>query len=173
MRLLVRLLVVLVVAAGVLAAALYGLTRQFTAHGADMAPAVRNGDQVGVFRFSGWFYTPHRKDVVVFAAPALAAERCRESGHLVRRVIGLPGETVTERAGAVSIDGTPLREPYVAPGRRDSRSGSWHVPPGEYFVLGDNRKTACDSRTFGAVPKKSIVGRVVLTYWPIARVSIG
>ncbi len=168
MRLLFRLVIVLVVAAGVLAGALFGLSRQYTVHGTEMAPTIEKGDHVAVFRFSDWFYTPHRKDVVVFTAPAAAAKACGD----VERVIGLPGENVSEQDGRVSIDGTPLKEPYVKPGNRDTHSAAWHVPPGDYFLMGDNRKSACDSRFFGSVPKKSIVGKVFLTFWPVDRVSI-
>jgi signal peptidase I len=166
---LARLLVFLILSVGVLAAALFGLTRQYTVPGTGMAPTLKDGDHIAVFRFSDWFYTPHRKDVVVFTAPALAAKRCGESGKFVKRVIGLPGETVTEKDGFVSIDGALLKEPYV---KRDRRSGSWHVPKGEYFVLGDNRTGSCDSRYWGSVPKRTIVGKVFLTYWPYDRVSI-
>jgi signal peptidase I len=171
-RLLFRLVIVLVVAAGILAGALFGLTRQFTVPGTAMAPTIEKGDHVAVFRFSDWFYTPHRKDVVVFTAPASAGRACGAGKKEVERVIGLPGETVSEQDGNVSIGGTPLAEPYVKPANRDTHTAAWHVPPGQYFVMGDNRKTPCDSRAFGSVPKKDIVGRVLLTFWPIDRVSI-
>jgi signal peptidase I len=166
-----RLLIFLVVTAGVLAAALFGLTRQFTVMATAMEPTIKKGDHVAVFRFSDWFYTPHRKDIVIFTAPAAAAKACGAAGKHVDRVIGLPGETVSEQDGRVSIDGKPLKEPYVRPANRDSRTAAWHVPPGQYFVMGDNRNTSypCD---WGPVPKKNIVGKVLLTFWPVDRVSI-
>ena len=89
----------------------------------------------------------------------------------VKRVIGLPGETVRERKGIVSVDGRQLSEPYVAPGHRGGESGTWHVPAGSYFLLGDNRAESCDSRAFGAVPKRDILGRVFLVYWPPSRLG--
>jgi signal peptidase I len=163
-----RLLIVLVVAAGILAAALFGLTRQYTVRGAVMEPAMKNGDHIAVFRFSDWFYTPHRKDVVVFSrAPAPG---CGTSHRYVERVIGLPGETVSERNGFISIDGKALKERYVKPGRRDRRTDSWHVPKSAYFVLGDNRTASCNFA--GSVPKKNIIGKVFLTFWPVGRVAI-
>ncbi len=167
----VRLLLFLVVTVGVLAGALFGLTRQYTVPGAGMEPTLKSGDHVAVFRFSDWFYTPHRKDIVVFKAPAAAAKACSKAG-IVDRVIGLPGEIVSERNGVVSIDGKELAEPYVKPGRRDSRTAAWHVPPGEYFLMGDNRNTSCDSRIWGSIPGKHIVGKVFLTFWPLDHVSI-
>jgi signal peptidase I len=89
----------------------------------------------------------------------------------VKRLIGLPGDVVTERDGYVSVDGTPLHEPYVSPALRDHESGTWHVPPGEYFFLGDDRVHSCDSRVWGSVPRGSLVGPVMLTYWPPDRIS--
>jgi signal peptidase I len=167
-RLLFRLLTVAVVAAGLLAAALFGLTRQYTVRGTLMEPTLKSGDHVSVFRFSDWFSTPHRKDVVVFSkAPAPG---CGTSHRYVERVLGLPGETVLDRNGVVSIDGKPLKEPYVRAGDRGSRSSAWHVPKGAYFVLGDNRRAACNFA--GLVLKKDVIGKVFLTFWPVDRLSI-
>jgi signal peptidase I len=169
-RLLFRLLIVLVAAAGLLAAALFGLSRQYTVRGTIMEPTLKSGDHVAVFRFSDWFYTPHRKDVVVFSKAPTPG--CGTSHRYVERVIGLPGETVSERTGRVSIGGKPLKEPYIKAGQRDTRTAAWRVPPGSYFVMGDNRNTSCDSRVWGSVPKKDIIGKVFLTFWPVDRVSI-
>jgi signal peptidase I len=163
-RLLFRLLIVVVVAAGLLAAALFGLTRQYTVHGTAMQPTLKSGDRVSVFRFSDWFYTPHRKDVVVLSNPVCGSNRP------VGRVIGLPGETVSEQNGVVSIEGKPLQEPYVKPANRDRRTAVWHVSKGAYFVLGDDRRAPCG--LIGSVPKKAIIGKVFLTFWPVDRVSI-
>jgi signal peptidase I len=166
-----RLLIFVVVTVGVFAAAFFGLSRQYTAS-TGMEPTIKNGDHVAVFRFSDWFYTPHRKDIVVFGAPPRAVKQCGKGGKYIKRVIGLPGETVSEQKGVISVGGKQLKEPYIKAGRRDDASGTWHVPPGTYFVLGDNRKNACDSRLWGSVPKKDIVGKVFLTFWPFDRVSI-
>lgn len=166
---LVRALIVLAATVGVLAAAFFGLTRQYTIHSAAMEPAIKKGDHVAVFRFSDWFYTPHRKDVVVADTPRLAVRAC--GARVALRVVGLPGETVTERLGAVSIDGKRLAEPYVK--HLDRRIGVWHMRRGEYFLMADSRRSACDSRLFGAVATKRIVGKVFFTFWPFDRVSVG
>jgi signal peptidase I len=79
-------------------------------------------------------------------------------GLFVKRVIGLPGETVSERRGRVYVDGKPLKEPYVKFG--DTETGTWHVPKGRYFFMGDNRPQSCDSREWGSAPRKNVVGKV-------------
>ena len=88
---------------------------------------------------------------------------CGSKGVYVKRVVGLPGETVGERTGGlVYVDGRMLDERYVSAGRRDDGVvGRWRVPNGQYLVLGDNRAFSCDSRRWGSVPKANVVGRVV------------
>jgi signal peptidase I len=111
-----------------------------------------------------------RGDVVAFKTPPVARERCGAGGTYVKRVIGLPGDTVAERNGVVSVDGQELDEPYV--GHQDSAPARrWRVPAGSYFLLGDNRPQSCDSRVFGAVPKGDVIGRVVFVYWPLGRLG--
>ena len=130
-------------------------------------------DRVIVNRLAYDFGSPERGEIVVFKAPA-GASRCgaEDSGTtFVKRLIGLPGETVTERNGFISINGQPLREPYVDPALRDHGSGTWHVPKGEYFFLGDDRAHSCDSRAWGSVPRANLVGPVIFTYWPPNRIT--
>jgi signal peptidase I len=100
---------------------------------------------------------------------------CGASGTFVKRLIGLPGDTVNERQGGwIYINGVKLNEPYIKPDRRgrDSTTGSWHVPKGEYFFMGDNRGESCDSRRWGAVPRSKLIGKVFATYWPPNRISL-
>jgi signal peptidase I len=167
--------VVVVVAAAVLAVAFVRLYREPTSSMEPTLHCAKPGlgclggadDKFAVLKIGGW----GRGDVVVFDTPPAAVARCRVAGKLVKRVIGLPGDTVRERDGVVSVDGRPLSEPYVAVGRPDHESGTWHVPQGSYFLLGDNRAESCDSRAFGPVPRHDIVGRVFLVYWPPSRVG--
>jgi signal peptidase I len=168
-----RILLVVVLTVGILAGVFFGLTKRYTVPTRAMEPTVAKGDHVAVFRFWSTFSSPERKNVVVFTPPASAAKQCGVSGSQVERVIGLPGETVSEQTGRVLIDGKPLNEPYVKPANRDSQTAAWHVPAGSYFLMGDNRARSCDSRKFGSVAKQAIVGRVVLTYWPVDRISAG
>lgn len=158
-----RLIVFLAVTVGILAAAFFGLTRRFTVPTNAMAPTMKADDHVAVFR---WFSTPSRKDIVVFfAAPKSGCGRSRTH---VERVIGLPGETVEERSGVVSVDGKQLTEGYVK--LRDRGTNRWHVPLGAYFVMGDDRRSRCN--VFGSVPNKDVVGKVLYTFWPVDRIAI-
>jgi signal peptidase I len=79
---------------------------------------------------------------------------------------------VSERDGFVYVDGRRLAEPYVKASERDSRTGSWRVPEGHYFMMGDNRADSCDSRYWGAVPRKNLIGPVMATYWPPDRIGL-
>ena len=107
-----------------------------------------------------------RGDIVVFKAPPAAAAKCGEGGIFVKRLIGLPGDTLHEDARAsLDVNGTLLREPYIPRKYRRQDTAfagqSWHVSKGDYFVLGDNRANSCDSRVWGGVPKRNIIGPVV------------
>jgi signal peptidase I len=132
----------------------------------------RLSDRVLANRFIYHFRSPHRGEIIVFNTPKAAAEAaCNASGTFVKRLIGLPGDTVTERNGFISINGKPLNEPYIKSDRRDHQSGRWPVPAGHYFFMGDNRRESCDSRRWGSVPRKNIIGEVFMTYWPPNRIA--
>ena len=141
-------------------------------------------DRVLVNRLAYDFGNPQRGQIVVFEAPG-KANRCEpgDAGTtFVKRLIGLPGETVREdhrgfiwirRPGSTSW--TKLPEPYLSRAARRADSAdfgkSWPVPEGEYFMLGDNRGVSCDSRRWGAVPRSNLTGPVIFTYWPPGRLS--
>ena len=129
-------------------------------------------DRVIANRLAYRFGDPHRGDIVVFKAPPAAAQRCTEGGTFVKRLIGLPGEVVSERDGIVYVDGRKLDEPYVDLARRDHLTQTWpRIPQGQYFMMGDNRVDSCDSRQWGTVPRGNLVGPVLFTYWPLDRIS--
>lgn len=126
-------------------------------------------DRVIANRLAYRYSSPTRGQIVVFEAPARA---CGVGGTFVKRLIGLPGETVELQDGQLSVDGKPLREPYVAPGLRGHDRGRWRVPRGRYFFLGDDRAHSCDSRMWGSVPRSSLIGPVLVTYWPPGRLAL-
>ena len=132
----------------------------------------RLSDRVLANRFIYHFRNPHRGEIVVFNTPPKAAEVGCGGGTFVKRLIGLPGETVQEKSGVVFVDGKKLQEKYVQASRRDSETNSWHVPRGSYFFMGDNRSSSCDSRRWGTVPRKNLIGPVFATYWPPNRLSL-
>jgi signal peptidase I len=141
-------------------------------------------DRVLVNRLAYEFGSPQRGQIVVFHAPAKAnlCDPGDAGTTFVKRLIGLPGERVREdgkgfiwirRAGTTTW--TKLAEPYLSRAARLRDSAdfdrSWPVPEGEYFMLGDNRADSCDSRRWGAVPRSSLIGPVIFTYWPPGRIS--
>jgi len=125
---------------------------------------------------------PSRGDVMVFHTPASAVRTCGGGGTFVKRVIGLPGETVREDSkgfiwifGPHSRTGTRLEEPYVSARSRQFDSAhfdqTWHVPKGDYFMVGDNRSRSCDSRQWGGLPAAKLIGPVIFRYWPWSRIG--
>jgi signal peptidase I len=133
-------------------------TGRFRIEGSSMEPSMHPNQYVLVDKLSYMIGNPKRGDVVVFNYP-LATER-----DFIKRVIGLPGETVTVQGGVVSIDGKPLDEPYIsAPPDYDN---TWTLGPNEYFVLGDNRNSSLDSHSWGPLDRHYLIGRAVFVYWP-------
>jgi signal peptidase I len=130
-------------------------------------------DRVIVAKIVYRFRDPKRDEIAVFHAPALARKLCTEGGTYLKRVIGLPGEQVSERDGVFYVDGKKLNETYLSFYTRDSVTKSWpRLGAKEYFVMGDNRLGSCDSRMWGAVPRDAFIGPVVATYWPPTRWTI-
>jgi signal peptidase I len=145
-----------------------------TLHCAKPAPGceANYSDRVLANRFIYRFRDPKRGEIIVFKTPPLAKVRCGSGGTFVKRLIGLPGETVSERDGYVYINGQKLDEPYIQASRRDHEPPrSWQVPKGEYFFMGDNRAESCDSRVWGPVPRQNLIGEVFFVYWPPNRIG--
>ncbi len=130
-------------------------------------------DRVLACRFCYDLWSPKRGDIVVFNTPPRAAQVCGTGGVFVKRLIGLPGDTWQEKDGYIYINGKKLDEPYIKPEYRGTESmHAIKIPQGQYFMMGDNRIGSCDSRRWGTVPRKNLIGKVVATYWPPPRVSI-
>jgi signal peptidase I len=127
--------------------------------GSSMEANLHDGQRLIVVKAAYWFGEPQRGDVIIFTHP-LDPQRT-----LVKRVIGLPNETIECMAGVVYIDGRPFEEPYIQ-GTTDDFSAT-SVPKTFYFVMGDNRQASSDSRSWGPLPEDNIIGRVWLLYWPL------
>ncbi len=134
------------------------LTARVQVHGQSMYPTFKGGEFVLVYRQAYHWGQPQRGDIVVFHPDAMSRE------DYIKRIIGLPGETVRIANGVVYIDGHPLEEPYIA--EPPHYSGQWKVPAGSIFVLGDNRNNSRDSHIMGPVPLDTVVGRAIFVYWP-------
>ena len=141
-------------------------------YGPSMEPNFYTGQLVIVNRFAYYFSGPARGDVVVLHNPL---SQCRNAAPddkscelLIKRVVGLPGESVQIKGGRVYINGTMLDEPYVTEFCKgcDSTDNGWSLKPDEYFVLGDNRNNSWDGHSFGPIPRALIEGQAWIRYWP-------
>jgi signal peptidase I len=128
--------------------------------GQSMEPNLHTDQRLVVEKVSYRFHGPQRFDVVVLRMPSQGDEL------LIKRVVGLPGETVEIRGGHVYINGEQLEEPFTNAETRPGRDSKVLVPPLHVFVLGDNRNHSNDSRSFGPVPIDNVIGRAWLSYWP-------
>ena len=149
------------------------LLQNFRVEGPSMSPTLTSGDFLWVnkaayFRWNGAYVLggPRRGDIAVLRAPDSS-----EDVDLIKRVIGLPGDHIRIQRGEVFINGRPLDEPYI----RFSASYDYPltstevvIPPGQFFVLGDNRANSRDSHFGWFVPADNLVGRAWLSYWPPA-----
>ncbi len=126
--------------------------------GMSMNPTLQHGEYVLVSRLAYLTGAPQRGDIIVFSFPG------DESQDLIKRVIGLPGETIAIRNGEVLVNGERLQEPYIA--QSPVYNGEWTVGEGQLFVLGDNRNDSKDSHQWGLLPMENVIGKALLIYWP-------
>jgi len=134
-------------------------------YGQSMEPNLHSNQRLVIEKVSYWFHGPRRGDIVVLKLPD------RPDELLIKRVIGLPGERVEIRDGNIYIDGALLQEPYVVQ-KTPGVMGPTIVPPFHIFVLGDNRAASNDSRSFGMVPIKAVIGRAWFSYWPLDAIGL-
>lgn len=136
--------------------------------GSSMEPNFHHGERLIVDKVTYRFRPPARGEVVVlrWASPD-------PRPAYIKRIIGVPGDRIELTGGRVVLNGVPLAEDYVAEPVR-GEFGPYVVPPGRYFVLGDNRNRSEDSRftAVGYIPARQIVGRAVLRYWPLTHLSL-
>jgi signal peptidase I len=166
------------------------LVQPFYIPSASMVPQLKVNDKILVSRLSYRLHPVHRGDLVVFDEPPGARLEGASATHpgalewvgqrlglvprndeLVKRVIGLPGDTVEGMNGHVYVDGHLLVEPYLPPTTRTDDFAKETVPRGKLWVMGDNRGDSQDSRYFGPIRRTTVVGRAVLRVWPLDKVS--
>ncbi|MGE5550724.1 MAG: signal peptidase I [Bacteroidota bacterium] len=138
-----------------------------------MVPTIEERDRFLENKLVYRFRTPRRGEIVVFHPPAAALVGSVRKDDFVKRVIGLPGETIDIRDGRVYINGKLLPEPYVPEDEMDYLDfGPFSVPEGHLFMLGDNRRQSRDSRYWGYLPLKNVDGKAMWRFWPLNRISI-
>ncbi len=128
--------------------------------GQSMEPNLHSEQRLVVEKLSYRFHGPQRFDIVVLKIPSQGEEL------LIKRVIGLPGETIEIRDGLVYVDGNPLEEPFTDDLTHAGHDSTVTVPPLHIYVMGDNRDRSNDSRSFGPVSIDNIIGRAWFSYWP-------
>lgn len=145
--------------------------QNFRVEGSSMRPNLHNGEYILVNKIDYMLSSPHRGDVVVFrAVPAGEPDK-----DFIKRVIGLPGEVVAVKNHTVYINQHPLHETYIRNGYVETYTfGPQKVPPGDYFVLGDNRNDSFDSSRWASpwLPKGDIIGKAWISYWPPGDLSL-
>ncbi|MEW6448415.1 MAG: signal peptidase I [Bacillota bacterium] len=131
-----------------------------------MMPTLFQGDRIIVSKLSYRFHPPERGDIIVFRFPL------NEKKNYVKRLIGLSGETVQLSDGKLFINGREIPEPYLPPNTYFADYGPVKVPENSFFMLGDNRMNSEDSRVWGFLDRRLIVGKAIILYWPPNRIKL-
>jgi signal peptidase I len=135
-----------------------GISTRIRVDGTSMEPSLHTGEYVVVNKFAYKLEQPHLGDVIVFHYPGDPEQ------EYIKRIIGLPGDTVQVANGQVRVNGNLIQEPYItAPAKYQ---GTWTVPQANLFVLGDNRNNSSDSHSWGTVPFNYVIGKAIFIYWP-------
>lgn len=134
-----------------------------------MEPTIHVNDRVLIDKISYRFVEPQRGDIAMFSPPDVLLQQNLHD-DLIKRVIGLPGETIEVKGGRVYVNNEPLQENYIA-APPDYQWGPEEVPADSYLVLGDNRNNSYDSHFWGYVPRDRILGRAMLRFWPAHRIG--
>ncbi len=144
--------------AGILFLGINAVSARVRVDGFSMQPTLEDGEFVLVSKLNYRFGDVERGDIVVFHFPMDPEQ------ELIKRVIGLPGDTINVQNGTVLVNRQALNEPYIA--AAPAYSGEWTVPEGHLFVLGDNRNDSSDSHSWGYLPFEKVVGKALVIYWP-------
>ena len=166
-----ELIKVVVISLAIILPIRYFLVQPFYVKGASMEPNFYDHEYLVIDELSYRLHNPARGEIVVFRYPK------DPSQFFIKRIIGLPGETVIVNNAEIKIvneknsEGVDMVEPYIEKGNFSFNSGTTKLGADEYFVMGDNRRSSLDSRIFGALPRQMIIGRVWLRGWPLERVA--
>jgi signal peptidase I len=188
---LIELVTIVVVALGLALGIQAFLVKPFRIPSESMVPTLAVGQRVLVCRFCLHFDTPDRGDILVFKPPAGEPSTCgverpsdepcpegtpgKSDQNFIKRVVGLPGDHLKVIEGSVYINGQRQNEPFA---RLNPQCATCNlpreitVPKDEYYMMGDNRGESADSREWGPVPKKWVIGKAFMTYWPPGRVGL-
>ena len=134
----------------------------FRVEGPSMQPGLHDNEYVLVNKLAYLFHGPSRGDVIVFHYPKDPTQ------DFIKRVIGLPGDTISWNTTQVMVNGVTLKEPYLSAPSNLSNQPPFTLPPNQYFVMGDNRPQSSDSRSWGPVPKDYIIGKATVLFWPLS-----
>lgn len=191
-----ELVVIVVVALGLALGIQQFLVKPFRIPSESMVPTLQVGQRVLVDRVSPRFSDPERGDIIVFKPPHGADDDVDQAGacgaqkdprepcprptqkrsdtNFIKRVVGMPGDRLKVIAGRVYIDGKRQKEPFISPDEACETCNlpkEITIPPGHFFMMGDNRGNSTDSRVWGPVPKKWVIGGAFFTYWPPKRLG--
>jgi len=156
---------VIVLAVGIFLIVYLLILRPHKIKGESMHPNFPDGEYLLTEKISYYLHDPQRGDVIVFKPPISEDE-------FIKRIIGLPGETISIKNGYIYIDGKELKEDYISPsvltfsGSFLTEGKEYKIPEGLYFAIGDNRPHSSDSRMWGPIDKKSMAGKAWVVYWP-------
>jgi signal peptidase I len=193
---LVELVLIVAVALGLALAIQALLIKPYRIPSESMEPTLDVGQRVLVNRIGNRFSDPEVNEIMVFhppagsersvqcgnpsqgeggAAPCSQPTRERSDVNFIKRVVALPGDRISIRNGHLIRNGKPAREPFIRPCGGDAECNFPQeiiVPPGHYFMMGDNRGASDDSRFWGPVPKRWLIGGAFATYWPPGRIGL-
>ena len=144
--------------------------QNYRVDGQSMEPSLHDQEYILVDKAAYLFHPPERGDVIVFQYPL------DPQVDYIKRIIAIPGDTISIVGQRVTVDGVTLKEPYI---NKDDPFNPFRsftnlvVRQGDYYVMGDNRGNSSDSREWGFVPRQNIIGKAALTYWPFGEDNLG